>query len=165
MKRGMPFLPLLFFGGLGFLVFGCATDKVAKDLVTYVNQGILDIAELERSSLDRYAAVRGENYTTDQRVYEALRDDVIPQYKRFLDLLREIKPETEEVRKLHGIYIQGAECLYNGFKTKMLGLEKKDEYLIGLGNEQIEKGRQENERWRNALIALNKAHNIKQEKE
>jgi hypothetical protein len=161
----MPFLSLLFFGGLGFFLFSCATDKVARDLVIYVNQGILGIAELERSSLKRYASVRGENYTTDQRVYEALRDDVIPQYKRFLDLLREIKPETEEIRRLHGIYIRGAEYLCKGFKTKMLGLEKKDEHLIRLGNEQIEKGREENERWRNELLALNKAHNIKQEDE
>jgi len=162
----MFFLALLFFGGLlCFFLVSCVTDKVARDLVDYVNQGILSIAELERSSLERYASVRGKNYTTDQRVYEALRDDVIPQYKRFLELLREINPNTEEVRKLHGIYIRGAEDIYRGFKKKMFGLEKKDEHLIRLANEQIEKGREENEKWRRELLALNKAHGIKQEDE
>jgi len=151
--------------GLCFFLVGCATDKVAQDLVDYVNLGVLNIAELEKQSLERYASVTGKNYTTDERVYEALKVNVIPQYKHFLDSLRQIRPKTEEVNKLHGVYVRGAEYLYRGFKSKMLGLEKKDAYVIRAANEKIEKGRVENEKWRNMLIDLNKKHGVVEQKE
>ena len=152
-----------FIGGVFFFLAGCVADNVAWDLMTYMNQGILSIAELERRPLERYALVRGEHYTTDQRVYTALEEDIIPEYKRFLDLLQQIEPKTEEVRKLHWVYIQGSKCIYRGFKIKMIGLENGDEVLIRWANEEIEKGRKENEKWRMELMSLYKAHGIEQE--
>ncbi|MBW2616539.1 MAG: hypothetical protein JRD02_10240 [Deltaproteobacteria bacterium] len=165
MKSDKSFLVRFLLWGLCFFLVGCATNKVAMDLVDYVNQGVLNIAELEKHSLERYASVTGKNYTTDERVYEALKVDVIPQYKRFLDSLRKIRPKTEEVNKLHGVYIRGAEYLYRGFKAKKLGLERKDEYLIRAANEKIEKGRMENEKWRNMLIEICKKHGVGEKKE
>jgi hypothetical protein len=67
---------------------GCATDKVALDLTNYLNQGVLNVAELEQKSLARYASATGSNYKNDQTAYEALRDYVIPLYKRFIRGLR-----------------------------------------------------------------------------
>jgi hypothetical protein len=145
---------------LCFIVLCCATDRAAIELVNYVNHGILNIAELERESYKRYAAVTGENYTTNQRVYEALKDDVIPLYKRFLDSLRKIRPENEELKNLHRMYMQGAELLYTGFKEKMFALEKEDENLIRSANEKIEKGGIEIERWRNELRVLLEKHGV-----
>jgi len=146
------------------LAAGCATQREARDLVNYVNQGVLNIAELESKALERYASVTGENYTTDQRTYEALRDGVIPLYKRFLDGLRKIQPETEEVKKLHRIYILGAEQLYEGFKEKRYGIEIGNEKIIRSANEKIEKGRVENERWRSELEVLAKKYKLKEAK-
>ena len=154
------------------LIAGCAIDKAgtgriitgpaAKDLAEYINQGILRIAELERRSLESYASVIGENYTTDERVYEELKDFIIPTYKRFLDELKNIRPENEEVKELHGIYIRGAELIYEGFKTKMMGIENNDEGIIIMGNEKIETGRDEIERWNLERIELYKKHGVAQ---
>ncbi|MBW1766026.1 MAG: hypothetical protein JRJ65_03125 [Deltaproteobacteria bacterium] len=146
-------------------MFGCAINKGAEELVNYANQGILNIAELERKSLARYTSVIGENYTTDQGVYNALMDEVIPVYKRFLDGLREIHPMNEDIKKVHGIYIRAAESLYSGFKTKMVGIETKNERIIKQANEQIEKGRKENLRWRLELIELYKKYGVAEMKE
>ena len=150
--------------GVCFSLVCCASNKAGPELVNYVNQGILGIADLERISLEHYASVTGKNYTTDQRVYEALKDQVIPVYKRFLDGLRDISPKDGALKKLHGIYIKGVELLYSGFKMKMLGIEKNDKNLIILSNEKIEKGRVENERWRKELMALCKQHGVAEEK-
>jgi len=163
MRRYWRLFSWLIMGGCLF-VLCCASNKVGLELVNYVNQGILGIAELERISLEHYASVTGKNYTTDQRVYEALKDQVIPVYKRFLDGLRDISPEDQALKKLHGIYIRGAELLYDGFKMKMLGIERKDKNLIILSNEKIEKGRVENERWRKELNDLCKQHGVAEEK-
>ena len=72
-----------------FFLLGCATDKVAWDLVNYVNQDILGIAELERRPLERYALAREDNHATEQKVYNVLIDDVLPEYKRFFILLKQ----------------------------------------------------------------------------
>jgi len=140
---------------------GCATDKVALDLTNYLNQGVLNIAELEEKSLARYASVTGSNYKNDQTTYEALRDYVIPLYKRFIRGLRALQPETEEVRSLNRIYIDGAESLLEGFKLVMLAIDTQDASLIRPANEYLEKGRLENERWRKELIALAGKHDVK----
>jgi len=145
---------------------GCTTDKVAYDLTNYLNQGVLNIAELEEKSLARYASVTGTHYKNDQTAYETLRDYVIPLYKRFIRGLRALQPETEEVRALNRIYIDGAESLLEGFKLVMLAIEKQDSSLIRPANENLEKGRLENERWRKELIALAGKHGVKpQDKE
>ena len=158
--KGNKILIILFFLGICLFLVCCATDKVALELVEYVNQDILSIAELEKRSLERYAAVTGKNYTSDQKVCDALGDYVIPNYKRFLDLLRKIHLQSEALKNLHGIYVQGAELLYGGFRAKLAGLEKKDEILIRAANEKIEKGRIENARWRKELMALYEKHGV-----
>jgi hypothetical protein len=147
----------------GFFV-GCATDKVQVDLTSYLNQGVMNIAELEQKSLARYASVTGSNYKNDKTTYEALRDYVIPLYERFIRGLRALHPETEEVRNLNRTYIEGAESLLEGFKLVMIAIETKDSSLIRPANEYLEKGRLETEKWRSELIALGSEHDVKFEK-
>jgi hypothetical protein len=63
---------------LSAVLIGCATDPVAIDLTSYVNQGLLQIAELEQKSLERYALVTGPNSKPDEEVYAALNDQGHP---------------------------------------------------------------------------------------
>ena len=162
LKRGKRSPVLLLCLGLALLMAGCATNRVAMDLVEYVNQGILNISELEIKALKIYASVTGKNYTTDEKVYESLNKDIIPIYGRFLDLLRNIDPKEDDVRQLHSIYIHGTETIYSGFKIKMLGLEKNNEHLILTGNNKIEKGRIETEKWLEELMTLYKKYGVSQ---
>ncbi len=62
--------------------------------------------------------------------------------------LRDIRPENEEIKRVHQSISRAAELIYDGFKTKMLGIENGNEDIIIQGNEKIEKGREEVERWR-----------------
>ncbi len=145
---------------LGYVLFflNCASDKVTWDLTEYVNQGVLNISQLERSSLEHYSMATGAHYTTERHLYNTLKKNVIPEYKRFLCLLRQIRPSTREVRRLHSLYLNGAESMYRGFKLKMLGLETNDEMLIRTGNEKIETGREQTEKWRLEMASLSEAH-------
>jgi hypothetical protein len=159
---GLGKIPLVLFlsSGLFALVIGCVLFGGGPDVMNYVNQDILGIAELERVALNRYASVTGKNYTSDQAVYIALKNNIIPPYKRFLELLREIKPQRQELEQLHVLYIRGAELTYRGFKAKMLGIETKDRLLIRLGNAKIDKGRKEIGKWRQGLIDLYKKYGL-----
>jgi hypothetical protein len=133
------------------LMFGCMGKHIPYETVRYINQDILNLSQLEANALKSYASVTGANYTTDERVYEALRDTVVPYYKRFTELLREISPESDELNRIHSHYVNGAEKMYNGFKAKMMGIDKKDENLIRIANLQIEAGRDETLLWRSGL--------------
>ncbi|MFC1580391.1 hypothetical protein ACFL4N_05700 [Thermodesulfobacteriota bacterium] len=145
---------------IGLLAVGCGGNQVGQSLADYVNNEVLPISELERRALASYASVVGKNYTSDEAVYEALKNDVLPLYKRFLDGLKRVHPTDKEVRGLHGVLLSGAESMYEGFRLKMIGLEQKDESIIRAGNSKIEKGRAENVRWRKELVALAEKHKV-----
>jgi hypothetical protein len=144
-----------------FVTTGCATDKVAFDLTTYVNQGILRISELEEKALARYASVTGSNYSSDEKVHDTLKNHVIPLYERFIRELRTIRPETDEVKNLHRMYVGGAEALLEGFKLIMFAIETQDLAMIRSANHWLEKGRAEQEQWRKEIAALGKDHSVK----
>jgi len=141
-----------------------ASEKVAMDLINYVNQGLHNIAAIEKESLEQYAAVIGENYTTDERVYKILKEEVLPLYNRFYVLLKEIEPKTIEVRELHQIYVKAAGNIYEGFRIKKLGLEVKDDSVIVRGNRKIEKGRVGVDKWKEQLIELCNENGVTQKK-
>jgi hypothetical protein len=145
-------------------IMGCTPHKVVFDLGEYINQDILGIGQLEQKALERYAAVTGANYTTDNAVYLSLRDEVIPLYKRFLTLLRQINPATDEVKRLNSIYISGAETVYEGLNAKMRALQKNDEGLVRAANAKIEEGSTLIQRWQQQLVALYEIHGMKPSK-
>lgn len=147
-----------------FSSYGCATDKVALDLVEYTNQGILGIAELEKRALESYASVTGKNYTTNEAVTSALKTGVIPQYKRFFEMLREVRPETEEVGKIHQSYVRNSETLLRGFKMKLMGLQREDPTLVIQANSLIDQARVLNEKWVEELNNAYEQHGVKKEK-
>jgi hypothetical protein len=160
--RGALFssIPLVF-------LFACAGGRLSKEMVVYVNQDIMNISQLEILALKHYAAVTGDHYTNDERVHSALKNDVIPLYKRFYTLLKEVSPVESEIKRIHRIYVHGAEEILNGFNAKKMGLENKDEGLVRLANLEIEEGGKKVGRWRAELYQLitkNKSVRMKSEK-
>ena len=153
-------LVLVSFGVL--LLAGCAKDFAALQITAYVNQDILNIAELEQYALAQYAAVTGKNYASDQAVSKTLRESVIPYYGRFVDELRAIQPQNDELKNLHGIYYQGADLLYRGFKMKLAGIEAQDALIIRSANQQITAGRLKTEQWRQELLLLYRKYDVAQ---
>jgi len=137
-----------------FFLSSCATDMVANDLALYLNQGVMNIAELEQKALERYAAVTGPNYTSDEEVYLALKDRVIPLYRRFLEGLRTLRPATDEVRDLNRILVDAAQVMYDGFNLKMVGIEHDEVPMILAGNQKIEEARVGMEQWQAGLAGL-----------
>jgi len=133
---------------------GCAVDPKKESLANYVNHDILAIASIESVAFERYAAVTGKNYTTDQAVYIALRDEVIPVYKRFNHLLNRVDLEDEEVARVHGLYLKGSRKVLKGFELKLYGIADKDEAVIILANKQIDEGIKKTLTWRDQVLAL-----------
>jgi len=163
-----PFVTNIFWFGFLSLITGCANNRgnyeIENDITKYVNEGLLEIEELERKPLEVYSGVIGTHYKSKQEVYDTLKNKVIGDYERFYNALREIHPSEEVVKKLHGKYIQGAEKILNGFKIKMLGIEINNEKMILEANEMIEHGSAEIAQWREALNSLCVKHGVAPEK-
>ena len=136
------------------LASGCAVDPKKASLANYINRDILAIAQIESVAFERYSAVTGKNYTTDQAVYLALRDEVIPVYKRYNNLLNQVYLEDEEVARVHGHYVKGTRRILKGFELKQHGIAAKDDPVILLGNKKIDEGIREALVWRKQILAL-----------
>jgi hypothetical protein len=164
--KGLRYIVLLF--GLSLLCGSCAVNKTAWDLTEYINQGMLNIAELEQKSLEIYASATGDRFKSDEHLAAALKNQVVPYYKRFLDGLRAIHPKEKEVQDLHILCLNAAESLYNGFKILLLGLESKDpatlQIAVQSANQKIQQGREANQKWRELFTELAKKHKVLQGK-
>ena len=107
----------------------------------------------------------GENATTDRKLFETLRDFVVPTYKRFVTGLKNIPIENQDVRQVNAIYIKAAESTLEGFQTIMIGSEDSDERVIKQGNKKLREGREGIEKWRAALNELYKKNGVAELKE
>ena len=149
---------------LFFYLAGCAHDPMQPALVNYVNQDILRISALEQRSLAAYAGVTGANYTTPGRVGDAIENTVIPVYREFLVLLKQINPQVPAIRQIHAVYVRGGDTLFAGFNEKKTGIALNDNRLIRMANEKIRQGRTLTNKWREQLAALVIKHKIGSQK-
>lgn len=138
------------------------TGPAAADIVTYVNQGLIAIRELELRSLESYASVTGENATTNKILYETLGDFIVPTYKRYVTGLKKIPIENQEVMQVHALFIKAAEARLKGWQTIMIGLENNNEdiNLIELGNKKLEEASTGFEKYYTELNKLCKKHGV-----
>lgn len=156
--RRFSFFCLLF--SLLFLA-GCTMAPKQKILADYVNQDMIGIARVEQTALDRYASVTGKNYTSLDHVYRALDRTVIPTYGRFYHLLENIRPDDDEVMRVHTLYVRGAREALEGFKLKKYGIETRDLNLILLGNQKIDDGLAQSVKWGEGIKHLRKDRGLK----
>jgi hypothetical protein len=52
-------------------------SPVQNDLLDYVNEKMPALADEETEIVGKYAAVTGMNYTDDQTLYDALKEEII----------------------------------------------------------------------------------------
>jgi hypothetical protein len=138
----------------GLLALGCAAKPVEMDVVTYVNRDILGQSVVESAALRRYAAVTGTNYTTDDKLYDVLNNEVVPTYREFVRIVEQVEPKTDEVKKLHAMYISASIYRLRGFETIMGGIQLQDPSLIEAANQMFAQSQAETDRWRQTLEQL-----------
>ncbi|WP_026564644.1 hypothetical protein [Bacillus sp. UNC41MFS5] len=152
------FLPIL------ILLAGCSNDPVQDDLLNYVNKEMKEAAKLERTAVSAYEGVSGTNYQDDQTMYEVLNRDVIPNYNEFIKELDSVKIETDEVREIHEIYVEGAEIQFNAFAIIKQAIEKQDADLIQKANDMLADARKHLREYQTKLNKLAKEHDVEIEK-
>lgn len=143
---------------------GCLGDSVQDDIMNYVNEETTAAAELESKAIAAYEGVSGANYQDDQIMYDALVNDVIPNYTEFIDELEAVKIETDELKEIHEIYLKGADLQHQGFVKVVEALEKQDASIVEEANQLLNEGKQLIEDYQKKLDALAKDHDVELEK-
>ncbi|TYR80771.1 hypothetical protein FZC66_10430 [Priestia megaterium] len=153
-KRIALLIPLL------FLLSACFNDPIQDDLIDYSNNDLSKASELEARAIEAYDSVSGDNYTDDAAMYTAMVNEVIPQYRKFIDELEEIKVETDELRDIHEGYIKAANTQYNAFVKIVSALDKRDRTLIVEANEMLDEARKGIRQYLTDIERLAKEHDV-----
>lgn len=118
-----------------------STKSVQDDLIAYINEGLMPIADLEKQAVESYQSVSGQNYTDDNTMYEAMTKTVVPNYQQFRDKLVALAPQTKEVKEIHEVYINGVNSQLEGFKMVVEAIEKQDAGIIEQANVKLDAGK------------------------
>ncbi|WP_318508989.1 hypothetical protein [Bacillus sp. T3] len=142
------------------ILSGCFNDPIQDELLQYLNSDLTTAHKLEKKAVSAYEGVTGANFTNDQVLYETLKNEVIPNYEKFLDELNSVKIENTELKEIHDIYLEGAKLQYEAFTIIIKALETQDPVLITKANEKLKKGRKLIEDYVNKLEQLAKDHKV-----
>ena len=103
---------------------------------------ISKISSLEKSVIGSFNSVVGKNYVNDETLRVALNDKVIPSYSSYLSKLESISPQTEELRSLHNILIEGARLQNKGFEDMLTALRSSNRTEFKEANLEIQKAKE-----------------------
>jgi hypothetical protein len=150
--------------GLLLVLAGCG-GPVQDDILNYLNEEMKTAQTLEDKAISSYEGVAGVNYTDDQTMYDALVNEVIPNYSDLISELETVSIESDELKEVHEIYLSGAKLQFSAFEKIMEALEKQDASLVEEANQLLEEGRLQIEDYNDKLDELSKEHNVEIEKE
>jgi hypothetical protein len=150
--------------GVFLILAGCG-GPVQDDILNYINEELKTAQELEDRAVFAYEGVAGVNYTDDQTMYDALVNEVIPNYTDLVSELQTVSIETDELKEVHEIYLSGAKLQFSAFEKIIEAIEKQDASLIEEANQLLNEGRQQILDYNDKLDELAKEHDVEIEKE
>jgi hypothetical protein len=150
--------------GLLLVLAGCG-GSVQDDILHYLNEEMKTAQTLEEKAVFAYEGVAGINYTDDQTMYDALVNEVLPNYSDLISELETVSIKTEELKEIHEIYLSGAKLQYTAFEKITEAIEKQDASMIEEANKLLNEGRLQIEDYNDKLDELAKEHNVEIEKE
>lgn len=154
---------LVAFGLMVSLLTACGSNPVQDDVITYMNESLPSVAEQELEAIGLYESVSGPNYTDDETMYYTILDEVIPKYRDFIADLEKIEIKTEELAKVHEIYIEAVNIQNSGFLTILTAIEEQDSEKINEANEKLTEARKMIREYQTKLDALAEENDVVEE--
>ena len=135
---------------------GCGTDPVYEDLSNFLNVEMVEVnAEYEKLTAE---VGTWETLEDDIAIKKSIGDTLLPLVNGSLEKLKDINPETEEVKAIKDKYVKVMETYKTGFETLSEGCETQDEATINTGNEKLEEALELLDDYNKALEELAKEH-------
>lgn len=112
-----------------------------EDFLNYLD-ALTDPAVYEKKAMD---AVGGNTYITSSNrksFYLKLNNTAIPNYTKYVSMLKQIKPENAELKKIHAKLVKGSYAQLEGYQLfkKSVAKTKVNSKLLKQGNDKIASG-------------------------
>ena len=138
------------------IIFSCS-DPLKIDLQNYTRQ-LRPLAELEENAINRWNSVSGKNFVNDGYMYQALDSYIIDTYSQFVEKVKTIKTQTNELKELNDKYVKAAEKQLSAFKMMKAGLEKRNGDLMNKSYQLLKEGREDEKLCLIKIEELSRSH-------
>lgn len=135
-------------------------SKEQEALLTYINDDLPELAEIEEEMLNSYNSVSGSNYTDDFTMYNEINGRTIPLCHELNDKLLEINPSDPEISAIHNTYRKFVGKYLNAFVMIDAALESQDYSQIVEANNLISEAADIAEDFKQALYKLADERNV-----
>ncbi|MBP3951937.1 hypothetical protein [Bacillus suaedae] len=115
-------------------------DELTQAFLDYMDF-IGQLAPEENRLISMYDSVTGENYVNDELLYNALVEEIIPDYRLFSDELESYMARQSDIRELHEQYIKAVNIQYSAFTLMVAGIENQDYETITEANLNLDEAR------------------------
>ena len=138
------------------LLAGCGTDPVYEDLSNYLNVEMVEV----NADYEKLTAEVGtwETLEDDAAIKKSIDDTLLPLVNGSLEKLKDINPETEEVKEIKDKYVKMMDAYKAGFEALSEGCETQDEATINAGSQKLEEAVGILDEYNKALEELAKEH-------
>ena len=143
------------------LLAGCGSDPVYDDLENFLN---VEMKEVNAEYTQVTAEVgTWEALEDDTAIKKSIDDTLLPLVNGSLEKLKDITPETEEVKAIKDKYVKVMETYKTGFEALSEGCETQDEATINAGSQKLEEAVELLDEYNKALEELAKEHGLEVE--
>lgn len=112
-----------------------ATHKeTQKEIVHFINNDIAKISAYETEANDELATVSGDNYSSEDKLYDVLTNKVIPTYEKAVNEAKNLQVTSSELEPLKKQMEKATSTYYDALQLEKEALEKDDEELFGKSN-------------------------------
>lgn len=107
------------------LLSGIGTDE-QKAILKFINEDIEEMVPYEEKVFQYMDTVTGDNYTDDGALHEVLVKDVIPNYEKVVEIIKDIKPGIEALEAPHELLVEATALYLEVFKLRAQAIEESD---------------------------------------
>ena len=149
-------LALLLMAVMSFTLLTGCSDPVYDDLENFLNVEMVEV----NADYEKLTAEVGtwETLEDDIAIKKSIDDTLLPLVNGSLEKLKDINPETEEVKAIKDKYVKVMEAYKTGFETLSEGCETQDEATINAGSQKLEEAVELLDEYNKALEELAKEH-------
>ncbi len=121
------------------------------------------LSRLEHKAVDTHhkALMKVQARKMNDRAFQkVLEQQVLPQYKQFVQKLKDVKTPNEELDKLHEMYIEGAGFQLRGYTGQLIAIRRHDPDRILLANKETKRGSKLIEQYLKSVGELKKKYRL-----
>ena len=137
------------------LLTGCS-DPVYDDLENFLNVEMKEVTENYTKITTEVGT--WETLEDDAAIKKSIDDTLLPLVNGSLEKLKDINPETEEVKEIKDKYVKMLNAYKASFETLSEGCETQDEATINAGSQKLEEAVELLDEYNKALEELAKEH-------